>query len=249
MKGVKRRVFFKKEPLLMNDMWYLYILECSDGSYYTGVTRNINERVKRHNSGKGAKYTRGRRPCILRYFEKHCSENLVKKREYEIKRLKRAQKEQLITQNKLPGNNMFQYVEGIQNLSKEIIIKLYDSVGWSKYTDKPDELMKSLTNSTYIITCLNNNNLIGLARSISDDSAIHYLQDILVDPKYQRLGIGRELFNRCLNRFDHVRSHVLLTDDEEKQKLFYEFLGFRNTKFLKKFPLNCFVKMKGISPE
>lgn len=144
---------------------------------------------------------------------------------------------------------MFKYVEGIQNLTKEIIIKLYDSVGWSKYTDKPDELMKSLTNSTYIITCLNNKNLIGLARSISDDSAIHYLQDILVDPKYQRSGIGRELFCRSLKRFDHVRSHVLLTDDEEKQKLFYESLGFRNTKTLKKYALNCFVKMKGINPE
>ncbi len=144
---------------------------------------------------------------------------------------------------------MLKYHEGTRGIPKAAIIDLYDSVGWSNYTDKPDELMKAVANSTYSICCSDDDQLVGLARSISDDSAIHYLQDILVNPTYHQRGIGRELFNRCLRRFDHVRSHVLLTDDEERQRLFYRSLGFHNTRTLKKGVLNCYVKMKGMTPE
>lgn len=80
----------------MKNVWYLYILECSDSSLYTGVSPNVPERLIRHNSGKGAKYTRGRRPCVLKYIEEHASEHLAKAREYEIKKLKRTQKQELI---------------------------------------------------------------------------------------------------------------------------------------------------------
>ena len=80
----------------MADQWYLYILECCDGSYYTGVTVNIAERLKRHNSGKGAKYTRGRRPCQLVYFEDHDSEKEARKKELKIKSWRRSKKNELI---------------------------------------------------------------------------------------------------------------------------------------------------------
>jgi ribosomal protein S18 acetylase RimI-like enzyme len=144
---------------------------------------------------------------------------------------------------------MLNYADGIEQIAPEAIIDLYRSVNWTAYTDDPDNLLRALDKSTYIVICREGDKVVGLARSLSDDNAIHYLQDILVRPEYQRRGIGRELFNRCLARFDHVRTHVLLTDGEERQRLFYESLGYRNTKDIKKFPLNCFVIIKGVKLE
>jgi putative endonuclease len=72
--------------------WCVYILECSDKSLYTGSTNNIQARILKHNTGKGAKYTRGRGPVILKaVFEcKNKSEAL--KREHAIKKLRRNKK-------------------------------------------------------------------------------------------------------------------------------------------------------------
>ncbi|MFC1599112.1 GIY-YIG nuclease family protein [Patescibacteria group bacterium] len=76
--------------------YYVYILECADGSFYTGITNNINNRIKRHNSGKGSKYTRARLPVKLLYKEKYNSYKLAFRREIEIKGWRREKKEKLI---------------------------------------------------------------------------------------------------------------------------------------------------------
>ena len=77
--------------------WYLYIVECSDGSLYTGITTDVNRRVKEHNnSRRGAKYTRSRRPVTLMMVEKHCSRALAASREARVKSLTRKQKLELI---------------------------------------------------------------------------------------------------------------------------------------------------------
>lgn len=75
---------------------YTYIVECADGTYYTGYTTDIGRRVKEHNQGIGAKYTRGRRPVTLLYYEEYSSKSKAMKREYEIKELKKSEKEKLI---------------------------------------------------------------------------------------------------------------------------------------------------------
>lgn len=75
---------------------YTYILECSDKTLYTGYTNNIEKRLRVHNSGKGAKYTRSRLPVRLVYFEKYETKQEAQRREYEIKQLSRAQKLELI---------------------------------------------------------------------------------------------------------------------------------------------------------
>ena len=80
-------------------MWFLYILKCSDGSFYTGISNNIEERLKQHNSGKASKYTRARRPVVLIYTEELDGKSQALKREMEIKRLNRKQKEQLVGKN------------------------------------------------------------------------------------------------------------------------------------------------------
>ncbi len=139
-----------------------------------------------------------------------------------------------------------EYIKGIENVSFDAILALYNSVGWSAYTNKPDSLREALNNSTYIVICMDEEELVGLARSISDDVSIHYLQDILVNPLYHRKGIGRKLLEKCLLRFEHVRTHMILTDNEKKQKIFYESLGFKNCSELKETALNTFVRMRGV---
>lgn len=77
--------------------WLVYILQCKDNSYYTGITNDMATRLRAHETGVGAKYTRGRQPLKLVYFECHTGKSQSLKREYEIKSLSRMQKQQLIS--------------------------------------------------------------------------------------------------------------------------------------------------------
>ncbi|AAG20390.1 MULTISPECIES: GIY-YIG nuclease family protein [Halobacterium] len=76
-------------------MHHVYVIECSDGTYYTGYTTDVQRRVAEHNAGDGAKYTRGRTPVTLRHTESFDSKSEAMRREYRIKQLSRAQKEAL----------------------------------------------------------------------------------------------------------------------------------------------------------
>lgn len=75
---------------------YFYVVECADGSYYAGYTNHLEKRVKAHNSGKGARYTRARRPVILKYFETYEEKRTAMQAEYRFKQLKRKQKDEYI---------------------------------------------------------------------------------------------------------------------------------------------------------
>ena len=77
-------------------MNYTYILECSDGTLYTGWTNNLEQRLKAHNSGKGAKYTRSRIPVTLAYYEAYLTQQQAMSREQFIKHLSRQEKLNLI---------------------------------------------------------------------------------------------------------------------------------------------------------
>ncbi|OHW63221.1 GIY-YIG nuclease superfamily protein [Andreesenia angusta] len=77
-------------------MNYTYVVECADGSLYTGWTTDIERRLSAHNSGKGAKYTRARLPVKLVYFESYSEKSAAMKREAEIKSYSRAKKLELI---------------------------------------------------------------------------------------------------------------------------------------------------------
>ena len=76
----------------MEKQWILYIVECKDGTYYTGITDDLERRLAAHSSGKGAKYTRGRGPLVLRYTERCTDRSAALRRECEIKKLRREQK-------------------------------------------------------------------------------------------------------------------------------------------------------------
>lgn len=77
-------------------MHYTYIVECGDASLYTGYTTDLERRIKAHNSGKGAKYTRSRLPVHLVYYEVYDDKKAAMKREYEVKQLERREKLALI---------------------------------------------------------------------------------------------------------------------------------------------------------
>lgn len=82
--------------MLLESIWYLYILRCGDGSLYTGITTDVEKRVEIHRAGKGAKYTRGRTPLELVYRETCGSHSNALKRELAVKKLTRDQKERMI---------------------------------------------------------------------------------------------------------------------------------------------------------
>jgi len=77
-------------------MNYVYMIRCKDGSLYTGWTNNLEKRFRNHCEGKGAKYTRGRGPLELVYYEVFEDKKDAMKREYAIKQLKKSEKEKLI---------------------------------------------------------------------------------------------------------------------------------------------------------
>ena len=77
-------------------MNYTYIRKCKDGTLYTGWTNDLDKRVKAHNSGKGSKYTRVRRPVELVYYEEFRTKEEAMSREYAIKHMRREEKEVLV---------------------------------------------------------------------------------------------------------------------------------------------------------
>lgn len=80
----------------VSDHWWAYIVECTDGSYYTGSAHNAYRRMQQHNAGTGARYTRNLGPVKLVYFEQHPDRSTAMKRELQIKKLPRHEKEKLV---------------------------------------------------------------------------------------------------------------------------------------------------------
>lgn len=81
---------------------YVYVLRCGDGSLYTGWTNDLEQRLAAHQSGKGAKYTKGRTPIELVYFEELPDKSAALRRENELKKLTKDKKEQLIFKTEKP---------------------------------------------------------------------------------------------------------------------------------------------------
>lgn len=86
-----------KKALAGKKRFFAYIVECRDGTYYTGYTPDLENRLKAHNSGKGAKYTRSRRPVKLVWSRRFGDFKKAVSEEARIKRLERAQKEKLVS--------------------------------------------------------------------------------------------------------------------------------------------------------
>ena len=81
--------------------WYLYVVRCSDGTLYTGVARNVKERLATHERGRGARYTRGRGPFELCAVRRCADKGRALRLEYAVKQLTRAEKETMLAERRL----------------------------------------------------------------------------------------------------------------------------------------------------
>ena len=85
-----------------NNAWSLYIAECADGSYYTGIAKDVEKRIQTHNEGKGAKYTASHRPVTLVLREPQASYSAALRREYQVKTLSKDRKKRFVEGERLP---------------------------------------------------------------------------------------------------------------------------------------------------
>jgi GNAT superfamily N-acetyltransferase len=131
------------------------------------------------------------------------------------------------------------------------VLELYSAVGWTTYTTAPEVLERALARSATVVvatmpdamvrdatvpdasvrdaavaSAAGGECVVGLARVVSDGETICYLQDVLVYPSAQRIGLGTRLVEAALEPYANVRQKVLLTDDEAGQRAFYQALGY-----------------------
>lgn len=101
LKAIRKTIkdFYKVEPVILSNekRWYVYMVECSDKTLYTGISNNVSKRISDHNEGKGAKYTRGRLPVALKWVQICPNKSEASKLEYKIKKLSRKEKLNLIS--------------------------------------------------------------------------------------------------------------------------------------------------------
>lgn len=88
---------------MLNKWWHMYIVECADGTYYTGATNDLNRRVRQHNGEEsgGSKYCSGRRPVKLVYYEGYRNRSDAQKREHQVKYWNKKKKKELVERFKM----------------------------------------------------------------------------------------------------------------------------------------------------
>ena len=117
----------------------------------------------------------------------------------------------------------------------EDVLPLYEAVGWTNYTTKPEMLKAAYENTLHVLAALNDEGkLVGILRAVGDGASIVFIQDILVTPEYQHQGIGTKLLQMTLEKYKNVYQIQLATDDSTKTVSFYESNGFTSLT-----SLNC----------
>lgn len=110
--------------------------------------------------------------------------------------------------------------------NEEEISRLYNAVGWTAYTENMPALREGFKNSMLVLAAYDGEELLGIIRTVGDGATIVFVQDILVFPDKQRLGIGTALLKEILNRYPNVRQIELATDNTAKTVAFYKSMGF-----------------------
>ncbi|ESL04060.1 acetyltransferase, GNAT family [Catonella morbi ATCC 51271] len=110
--------------------------------------------------------------------------------------------------------------------NEEEILGLYESLGWTNYTDNPALLKNAYLNSLKIYGAYVDDKLIGIIRVVGDGFSVIFIQDLLVHPEFQRKGVGTLLLKKVLCEYGSVYQKHLITEDTEKTELFYKSLGF-----------------------
>ncbi len=110
--------------------------------------------------------------------------------------------------------------------NEEEILRLYNAVGWTAYTENMPALREGFKNSMLVLAAYDGEELLGLIRAVGDGATIVFVQDILVFPDKQRQGIGTALLKAILDRYPDVRQIELATDNTPKTVAFYRSMGF-----------------------
>ena len=110
--------------------------------------------------------------------------------------------------------------------NEQEILPLYDSVGWTNYTQKPQLLKDAYLHSLKIYAAYVGQKLVGIIRVVGDGSSVVFVQDLLVYPEYHRQGIGTTLLKTIMEEYHRVYQLHLLTENTEKTIAFYKSLGF-----------------------
>lgn len=113
---------------------------------------------------------------------------------------------------------------------REEVLALYESVGWTGYTCRFEIMERAFAQSLKIYGAYEQEKLVGLIRAVGDGLTIVYIQDLMVNPAYQRMGIGKALLGRLLEDYKSVYQKVLTTDDTEKTLAFYHHMGMKVDK-------------------
>ncbi|NLL72886.1 MAG: GNAT family N-acetyltransferase [Clostridiales bacterium] len=117
-------------------------------------------------------------------------------------------------------------IKEYENYNEQEIIDLYNSVGWTNYTNNPNMLKNAYSNSLKIYGAYAEDKLVGIIRVVGDGFSVVFIQDILILPKYQGQGIGTALLQRILNEYKDVYQKHLLTENTDKTIGFYKSIGF-----------------------
>ena len=129
---------------------------------------------------------------------------------------------------------MIHYVEN-PDVTVEDVLPLYEAVGWTNYTTKPEMLKAAFENSLHVLAAFNEKGiLVGVLRAVGDGASILFIQDILVTPEYKHQGIGTKLLQQTLEKYKNVYQIQLTTDNSMKTISFYESNGFTSLT-----SLNC----------
>lgn len=110
--------------------------------------------------------------------------------------------------------------------NEQDVLPLYESVGWERYTKRPQMLKEAYLHSLKSYAAYVDNKLVGIIRVVGDGSSVVFVQDLLVYPEYQRKGIGTALLKKIMEAYSGVYQLHLLTDNTEKTIAFYKSLGF-----------------------
>lgn len=114
------------------------------------------------------------------------------------------------------------------DIEMEEILPLYEDVGWTNYTNKPDMLEEAYRYSLKVLAAYSKDKLVGILRAVGDGHSIVFIQDIIVLSDYQRLGIGSKLVEELLKAYPDVYQVHLFTDNSEQTVRFYHSLGFKS---------------------
>lgn len=115
-----------------------------------------------------------------------------------------------------------------KKIDLDALFSLYTAVGWSAYTKDIQQLALGIQQSLEVITVWHEQQLIGLIRSVGEGETILYIQDLLVHPAYQNKGIGTQLIEKMVQAYPKVRQKVLLTENEQRTRRFYEKCQFQS---------------------